>query len=113
MNEGDNFRMIISVPEFGDNPARSNRIIPTELVTHQVTEQVRKLLLIVADMEMSAREAMETLGLKHRPTFLYDYLQPSLEQELVEMTQPDAPKSPTQKYRLTNKGRAWLKENPS
>ena len=28
----------------------------------------------------------------------------------IEMTQPSSPRSPTQKYRLTEKGRAWLKK---
>ena len=31
-----------------------------------------------------------------------------LESGLVELTQPDSPRSPTQKYRLTEKGRAYL-----
>ena len=53
---------------------------------------------------------MAALKLKHRPTFVYDYLQPSLLSGLVEMTQPDSPKSPTQKYRLTEKGRKFLEE---
>lgn len=46
---------------------------------------------------------MDKLNLKHRPTFLYDYLQPSMDMEFIEMTQPDSPKSPTQKYRLAAK----------
>jgi len=49
---------------------------------------------------------MQALGLRHRPTFLYDYLQPALNAGLVEMTQPESPKSPTQKYRLTAKGKS-------
>ena len=31
-----------------------------------------------------------------------------LEKGLVELTQPDSPRSPTQKYRLTAKGKAYL-----
>jgi len=30
-----------------------------------------------------------------------------LKEALIEMTQPDSPNSPTQKYRLTPKGKAW------
>lgn len=43
-------------------------------------------------------------GLQHRPTFLYDYLQPAIDANLIEMTQPESPKSPTQKYQLTEDG---------
>ena len=52
---------------------------------------------------------MQTLDLKHRPSFLDAYLNPALQQHLVEMTQPNSPRSPTQKYRLTDKGRSALK----
>lgn len=52
---------------------------------------------------MSIKFLMDKLNLKHRPTFLYDYLQPSMDMEFIEMTQPDSPKSPTQKYRLAAK----------
>jgi len=114
--EGDNFRMIISVPEFGANPAEKRLVIRsgqateqvTEQVTEQLPEQVRRLLVALAGKEMGTRELMESLHLSHRPTFLYDYLKPSLSGELLEMTQPDSPKSPTQKYRLTKKGHRIL-----
>jgi len=51
---------------------------------------------------------MKCIGLNHRPTFIYDYLQPAIQAGFVEMTQPDSPKSPTQKYRLIAKGKAIL-----
>ena len=56
---------------------------------------------------MSIREIMDCLNLKHRPTLLYDYLKPAMDGGFVEMTQPDSPKSPTQKYRLTKKGEQY------
>jgi hypothetical protein len=34
-------------------------------------------------------------------------LNPALTDFLIEMTQPDSPNSPTQKYRLTAKGQAF------
>ncbi len=52
---------------------------------------------------------MLDLELKHRPTFLYDYLKPSLEEGFIEMTIPDKPNSRLQKYRLTIFGKQ-LKE---
>ena len=84
-----------------------------EQVTEQVTEQVRRLLGVVAGEEMNGREVMAALRLRHRPTFLYEYLQPALRIKIIEMTQPDSPKSPTQKYRLTAKGRALLESSGS
>ena len=80
----------------------------TEHVTEQVTEQVTSLVICLEDKSLGRREAMQCIGISSRPTFVYDYLQPAIQAGLVEMTQPDSPKSPTQKYRLTPQGRAFL-----
>ena len=69
-------------------------------VTEQVTEQVARFLECLKQGPLSTREAMERLELQHRPTFSANYLLPALNAGLVEMTQPESPKSPTQKYRL-------------
>jgi ATP-dependent DNA helicase RecG len=51
---------------------------------------------------------MNALSLKDRVSFARNYLEPALSQGLIEMTQPESLKSPTQKYRLTEKGRKVL-----
>lgn len=51
---------------------------------------------------------MLALELKDRVNFRDTYLQPALELGLIEMTQPDSPRSPTQKYRLTTLGKQIL-----
>lgn len=79
-------------------------------VTEQVTEQVKALLLIIEDNELGTKQLMSGLNLKHRPTFLENYLKPSLEANWIEMTQPESPRSPTQKYRLTSKGKRLLQK---
>lgn len=79
-----------------------------EQVTEQVTEQVIALIKVLSDKEMSIKDILEALNLKHRPTLLYDYIQPAMRLDIVEQTQPDSPKSPTQKYRLTSKGKAMI-----
>ena len=71
----------------------------------QVSELVLKLLLVIKG-EMSVREMMEKLELKNRSSFLSNYLNPALKNGLVIMTQPDSPKSPTQKYYLTELGKS-------
>ena len=53
--------------------------------------------------EMDRTELMAALGLRDRVGFKYTYLDPALEAGLIEMTQPDSPHSPTQKYRLASK----------
>ena len=62
-------------------------------------------LLAVGEGEMTRAALMKALGLKDRVTFTNSYLSPCLRIGLVEMTQPDSPRSPTQRYRLTAKGR--------
>ena len=74
----------------------------TEQVNEQVTEQVARFLNLLNVGPLGVREAMDVLGLKHRPTFLANYLQPALQAGLIQMTQPESPKSPTQKYRIVN-----------
>ncbi len=76
-----------------------------EQVTGQVTGQAPQLLAYLEQGPLSVREAMQSLGLRHRLTFLSNYLQPAIKACLVEMTQPNSPKSPPQKYRLASLGR--------
>ena len=58
---------------------------------------------------MGAAALMRMLGLSHRPTFRENHLDPALTGGWIERTQPDAPRSPTQRYRVTGKGRRWLR----
>jgi predicted HTH transcriptional regulator len=74
-----------------------------EQVTQQVTQQVESLLKCM-EGEMNRTQIMQKLTLKDRNNFSKTYLEPALENGIIEMTQPDSPKSPTQKYRLTPKG---------
>ncbi len=68
-------------------------------ITLQVTDQVKKLLQVLGDEELSSKELMERVQIKHRPTFRNNYLLPAIEQGLVEMTLPDKPNSSKQGYR--------------
>ena len=73
------------------------------------TQQVRELISIIKDKEYSVKEIMSLLNLKDRVNFLRIYLTPALEDEFIAMKYPDQPKSPKQKYMLTEKGKALLK----
>ena len=81
----------------------------TPHVTPEVTPHVERLLQMVQG-EMSRQELMAALGLRDRMHFGKAYLQPAVAADVVEMTLPTKPRSIHQKYRLTDKGRAVLKE---
>ena len=53
---------------------------------------------------------MSLLKLKDRVNFLRIYLTPALEEGLISMKYPKNPKHPGQKYMLTEKGKALLKQ---
>ena len=72
---------------------------------HEISAEVKGLLLMMRG-EHSRSELMEALGLANRGHFRKAYLQPALEQHLIEMTLPDKPQSRYQKYRLTVRGKA-------
>ncbi len=76
-----------------------------EQVANALPKGVARLLKVLKD-EMSVLDMMMALKLGGRRNFLEKYLTPSIELGLVEMTQPNSPRSPTQKYRLTPKGLA-------
>jgi hypothetical protein len=61
-------------------------------------------MLLVLKGEMNRQELQEALGLKDRFHFRDSYIIPGLKSGVIEMTQPNSPKSPTQRYRLTSKG---------
>ncbi len=57
---------------------------------------------------MNRRELMRALGLKDIERVRRHYLKPALEAGWLEMTQPQSPRSPTQRYRLSSYARAWI-----
>ena len=77
--------------------------------TQQATQQVQELISIIKDREYSVKEIMSLLNLKDRVNFLRIYLNPALEDGFISMKYPEQPKSPKQKYLLTEKGKALLK----
>ena len=59
-----------------------------------------RLVECLKEKPLSVKEILIALNLKHRPTLMQDYIKPALEHGFIAMTQPDSPKSPTQKYKL-------------
>lgn len=110
---------------FGENNELRNRYMvvnaPEKLVvkpiqyinrtsTEQPSEQVRALLLAFSNKLLSLKELMAKVGLKHRPTFLENYINPAFEAGILKVLYPDKPNHPRQKYLLTAKGLALYNE---
>lgn len=102
----DNFlRMAFPSPEMdysGDTP----QVTPHD--TPQVSPHVDQLITVL-EGDMSLDEIFEALDLSDRKNLRENYLNPAFDAELIEYTLPDKPKSKHQKYRLTEKGKAYKK----
>jgi ATP-dependent DNA helicase RecG len=107
MIEGDVFRIIVKVPEFQQIMGFESQ---SGQLTPEVTPEVKKMLSIMQG-EMTRGEIQGKLGLKDEKHFRESYQQVGVKLGLIEMTIPDKPRSSKQKYRVTEKGRAFLKVN--
>ena len=65
---------------------------------------IERLIIAVADQQVSVMQMMEYLSLKHRPTFLENYLNPAMNDGFIRQLYPQSPRHPRQKYLLTVKG---------
>ena len=75
----------------------------TDQDTDQVPGHIIGLLRVIIN-EMASSDIMKVMGLSHKPSFRYRYLNPAIGLNLIEMTLPEKPTSRNQKYRLTNSG---------
>ena len=74
----------------------------TPEATPQATPEVLAMLDVI-NGEMTRQEIMQAMNLKDEKHFRLHYLQRALSLGAIEMTLPDRPQSPKQKYRLTKK----------
>ena len=78
-------------------------ICVTEKESFCVPPNLQRLLSILKG-DMSVREMMAALNFHSRDKFLKNYLSPALKAGLVEMTDPNSPQSPKQRYRRSKEG---------
>ncbi|NCD42255.1 MAG: transcriptional regulator [Bacteroidia bacterium] len=83
--------------------SEKNTTQATMQVTMQVTTQVEDLLKVFTG-EHTRQGLQDKLNLANRENFRKNYLQPALDNGLIELTIPEKPNSSKQKYRLTEKG---------
>lgn len=81
--------------------------MPTAQVTAQAAAQVADLLQAAAQADQSSDALMSAAGLTHREHFRKQYLVPMMQGGWLVRTL-DPPNHPRQRYRITDRGRAWL-----
>ncbi len=109
-NELKNRYMMINPPEDWKMPESEQAESKYRTSTEQVTEQVRTLVLSIGKDQLTLKQMMEKMNLKHRPNFIDNYLNPAMADGYVRLLYPQSPRHPRQKYLLTVKGLALYNE---
>ena len=87
---------------------------PTPQATPQVTPQATPQVVAVLTAALTPKERQElqdAVGLKDREHFRKTYLEPLVAAGWLEMSLPDKPTSPRQKYTTSAAGKQVLAEN--
>ena len=91
--------------KFGtSNPINAENQLYTE------DENTIRLVQTMGVEKLSIKEIMSKIELKHRPTFMENYLNPAIGNGFVRLLYPDSPRHPRQKYLLTVKGMMLLNQ---
>mgnify|MGYP002623303330 FL=1 len=99
--------LLINTEDSQPNKYRtSTEQVPNKL--DSLSPSIDALVRVIGNQQLKISEIMKAIGLKHRPTFIYNYLTPAIEAGLVTMLYPDSPRHPRQRYHLTPKGVIYL-----
>ena len=91
--EDDIFKTIVHI---SDQATMQDSDQATDQVSDQAENQ--KLVLLFCAEPKSSKEIQTHLGMKHRHYFRENVLNPLIEKGLLQLTSPDKPSSPKQKY---------------
>ena len=102
-------RYLIIPEEVSAPPSTEQATVQVQQVTadnilSQYSTAIQTLIKSMGTEAYSLRQLMEICGLKHRPTFIENYITPAISTGIVRLLYPDKPKHPRQKYLLTVKG---------
>lgn len=70
-----------------------------------------KVLILLSVEQLSKSEISKKIGQKQVSGQLHNIIKKLLDENIIAYTIPDKPRSRMQKYRLTEKGKAWLDDN--
>ena len=101
--------------EQAENKHRTSTEQATEPLDHRSlatkgTQEVRALVVSIGKDQLTLKQMMEKMNLKHRPNFIENYLNPSMADGYIHLLYPEKPRHPRQKYLLTVKGLALYNE---
>ena len=106
-NELKNRTMIINAPQkLTEQVDRTSTEQVPNMLTEQLSAPLTAIIKAIGTEQYSLKALMEKIGLKHRPTFITNYLTPAIQSGFVTLLYPNNPKHPRQKYLLTVKGLA-------
>lgn len=77
---------------------------------HTDNANIKRLVIVIGNQELSVKNMMDALELKGRDNFLNLYLKPTVCEGYVCLLFPNSPRHPRQKYLLTVKGLALYNE---
>ena len=104
-HELKNRYMIINTPQQSTEQAdRSSTEQVPNMLTEQLTAPLLAIVKAIGIEQCSLKMIMERIELKHRPTFITNYLTPAIQNGFVAPLYPNNSKHPRQKYLLTVKG---------
>ena len=121
-NELKNRYLLVNPPEEWQQPTSTEQVLDKHRTSteqapnkfddlfHIENPDVARLILAINNQELSVTQMMVSLALRHRPTFLQNYLNPAIAAGCVRLLYPDKPRHPRQRYLLTVKGMALYKE---
>ena len=95
---GDHFRVVMALAPDKNGQAPDKHRTNTGQAPDKLT------ILEFCRQPRSAKEIMAFLDMKHRETFMKNYIHPMIQEGLIKFTIPDKPRSPQQKYVVTASG---------
>lgn len=114
-HQEEDFRVVIWRRNLEKRTSKDQVVTKLSPSSHQVVTKLSSSIPVIFELlgkmanPMSAREMREFCGQKDHTHFKNNVINPLIELGIVEMTHPDSPNSPTQRYRLTEAGKALLK----
>ena len=121
-NELKNRYLLVNPPEEWKRPTSAGQVqdkhrtsteqVPNkyEGLLHTNNPDIIRLIMAIGHGQLSVTQMMESVCLKHRPTFLQNYLNPAITDGYIGLLYPDKPRHPRQRYLLTVKGIALYNE---